>query len=128
MRSKALHVNARHHLQKSRILLVDDNDLNREIAITLLEDEGLTVEYAVDGCEAVEKIMNSPAGHYQLVLMDVQMPVMNGYEATKAIRRLSDPTRAQGAHFGHDRRRLRGRPPEGAAQRHGRPPLQAHRD
>ena len=93
--SKAPHVNARHHLQKSRILLVDDNDLNREIAITLLEDEGLTVEYAVDGCEAVEKIMNSPAGHYQLVLMDVQMPVMNGYEATKAIRRLSDPTRAK---------------------------------
>ena len=93
--SKAPHANARHHLQKSRILLVDDNDLNREIAITLLEDEGLTVEYAVDGCEAVEKIMNSPAGHYQLVLMDVQMPVMNGYEATKAIRRLSDPTRAK---------------------------------
>ena len=93
--SKAPHANARHHLQKSRILLVDDNDLNREIAITLLEDEGLTVEYAVDGCEAVKKIMNSPAGHYQLVLMDVQMPVMNGYEATKAIRRLSDPTRAK---------------------------------
>lgn len=93
--SKAPHANARHHLQKSRILLVDDNDLNREIAITLLEDEGLAVEYAIDGCEAVEKIMNSPAGHYQLVLMDVQMPVMNGYEATKAIRRLSDPTRAK---------------------------------
>ena len=80
---------------RCRILLVDDNDLNREIAITLLEDEGFTVECAVNGCEAVEKIMDAPSGHYQLVLMDVQMPVMNGYEATKAIRRLNDPTRAQ---------------------------------
>ena len=93
--AKTQHVDPSHRLRHSRILLVDDNDLNREIAITLLEDEGFTVECAVNGCEAVEKIMDAPSGHYQLVLMDVQMPVMNGYEATKAIRRLNDPTRAQ---------------------------------
>ena len=93
--AKTQHVDPSHRLRHSRILLVDDNDLNREIAITLLEDEGFTVEYAVNGCEAVEKIMDAPSGHYQLVLMDVLMPVMNGYEATKAIRRLNDPTRAQ---------------------------------
>ena len=77
------------HLRDKRILLVDDNDLNREIAITLLEDEGFTVEYAVNGCEAVEKIMDAPSGHYQLVLMDVQMPVMNGHAAAQAIRALA---------------------------------------
>ena len=93
--AKTQHVDPSHRLRHSRILLVDDNDLNREIAITLLEDEGFTVEYAVNGCEAVEKIMDAPSGHYQLVLMDVQMPVMDGYEATKAIRHLNDPTRAQ---------------------------------
>ena len=93
--AKTQHVDPSHRLRHSRILLVDDNDLNREIAITLLEGEGFTVECAVNGCEAVEKIMDAPSGHYQLVLMDVQMPVMNGYEATKAIRRLNDPTRAQ---------------------------------
>ena len=84
--AKTQHVDPSHRLRHSRILLVDDNDLNREIAITLLEDEGFTVEYAVNGCEAVEKIMDAPSGHYQLVLMDVQMPVMNGYDATRRIR------------------------------------------
>ena len=71
---------------------MDDNDLNREIAITLLGGRGASPwNTPSNGCEAVEKIMDAPSGHYQLVLMDVQMPVMNGYEATKAIRRLSDP-------------------------------------
>ncbi len=92
--AKTAHVDPRHRLRNSRILLVDDNDLNREIAITLLEDEGFIVEYAVNGCEAVEKLMDAPSGHFELVLMDVQMPVMNGYDATKAIRRLNDPARA----------------------------------
>ena len=77
-------------MRGSTLLLVDDNDLNREIAITLLEDEGFSVEYAVNGREAVDKLKASGADHFQLVLMDVQMPVMNGYEATRAIRALDD--------------------------------------
>lgn len=86
---KAAHAHS-HSVRGSRILLVDDNDLNREIAITLLEDEGLTVEYAVNGQEAVDRLRASGADYFQLVLMDVQMPVMNGYEATRAIRNLDD--------------------------------------
>ena len=77
-------------MRGSRILLVDDNDLNREIAITLLEDEGFVVEYAVDGQQAVDALREAGPDHFQLVLMDVQMPVMNGYEATKVIRRFED--------------------------------------
>lgn len=87
---KTSHAHTHHRMHGSHILLVDDNDLNREIAITLLEDEGFTVEYAVNGQEAVDKLRSSGADHFQLVLMDVQMPVMNGYEATRAIRRLDD--------------------------------------
>ena len=84
---------------------MDDNDLNREIAITLLEDEGFTVEYAVNGCEAVEKIMDAPSGHYQLVLMDVQMPVMNATRPpSHPSPERSDPR--AGAHPRHDRGRL----------------------
>ena len=77
-------------MRGSRILLVYDKDMKREIAITLLEDEGFTVEYAVDGQEAVSKLTTSGADYFQLVLMDVQMPVMNGYEATRTIRHLDD--------------------------------------
>ncbi|WP_302962077.1 ATP-binding protein [uncultured Adlercreutzia sp.] len=87
---KTSHTHTHHRMHGSHILLVDDNDLNREIAITLLEDEGFTVEYAVNGQEAVDKLKSSGADHFQLVLMDVQMPVMNGYEATRAIRHLDD--------------------------------------
>ena len=74
----------------TRILLVDDNFLNREIAVTLLEDEGFTVESCADGKQAIEKLTSAGAGYFQLVLMDVQMPVMNGYEATQAIRQMED--------------------------------------
>ncbi len=71
------------------VLLVEDNELNREIAKTLLEEEGLVIHEAEDGDVAVEMVRNSQ-GKYDFVLMDIQMPRMNGYEATRAIRRLED--------------------------------------
>lgn len=74
-----------------RILLVDDNELNLEIAEELLEMTGLTVEKATNGLEAVEKFRNSGHGFYKLIFMDIQMPVMNGYEATETIRKLERP-------------------------------------
>lgn len=69
-----------------RILLVEDNELNREIAEVILEEAGFSIEFAPDGTDAVSMVENSAEGYYDAVLMDVQMPVMNGYEATKAIR------------------------------------------
>ena len=77
-----------------RILLVEDNELNSEIAAEILTEYGFQVDTAGNGAEAVEKVKNSMPGDYDLVLMDVQMPVMNGYEATEQIRSLDDPTLA----------------------------------
>ena len=77
------------------ILLVEDNELNREIAEELLKQYGFLVDIAENGAEAVEKVKNSAPGTYDLVLMDIQMPVMNGYEATEQIRALEDPALAQ---------------------------------
>ncbi|XCP83515.1 ATP-binding protein [Roseburia hominis] len=74
-----------------RILLVEDNELNMEIAQTILEDVGFETESAENGQIAVDMVKRSPRGYYELVLMDIQMPVMNGYEAAKAIRSLEDP-------------------------------------
>ena len=70
---------------------MEDNELNKEIAVELLNEYGFQVDTAENGAEAVEKVKNSAPGEYDLVLMDVQMPVMNGYEATEQIRALDDP-------------------------------------
>ena len=72
-----------------RLLLVEDNELNREIAELILQEAGFTVESVPDGTDAVSAIEKSEEGYYDAVLMDVQMPVMNGYEATKAIRAMN---------------------------------------
>ena len=76
------------------ILLVEDNELNSEIAVEILNEYGFLVDTAENGADAVEKVKNSKPGNYDLVLMDVQMPVMNGYEATKQIRALDNPALA----------------------------------
>lgn len=78
------------NLSDCRILLVEDNELNQEIAVAILEDEGYTVEVASNGQIAVDMISKSSPGYYKVVLMDIQMPVMNGYEATEAIRKLEN--------------------------------------
>ena len=76
------------------VLLVEDNELNSEIMVEILNEYGFVVDTAENGAEAVEKVKNATPGDYDLVLMDVQMPVMNGYEATRQIRALPDPALA----------------------------------
>lgn len=75
-----------HAIDGMRVLLVEDNDLNREIAQTLLEDEGVAVTCAADGQEAVDVFKSRPAGSFDAILMDIMIPVMDGYEATRGIR------------------------------------------
>ena len=82
--------NKRPDFHTGRILLAEDNELNQEIAEAILGDAGFEVEIAENGQIAVEMLSRSKHGYYQLVLMDVQMPVMNGYEATREIRALED--------------------------------------
>ena len=81
-------------LRGTRILLTEDNDLNAEIATELLQEEGCTVDRAKDGVECVDMLEKAANGTYQLILMDIQMPVMNGYDAARKIRRLDDPQKA----------------------------------
>ena len=78
----------------TRILLTEDNDLNAEIAVELLREEGCTVDRAKDGVECVDMLEKAANGTYQMILMDIQMPVMNGYDAAKKIRRMDDPQKA----------------------------------
>ena len=77
-----------------KILLAEDNDLNAEIATELLQEEGCTVDRAKDGVECVDMLEKAANGTYQLILMDIQMPVMNGYDAAKKIRRMDDSPKA----------------------------------
>lgn len=77
-----------------RVLLTDDVDINREIGMAILEMYGFTVEEACDGEDALEKIVHAPDNYYDIILLDIQMPKLNGYETAKAIRNLSDEKKA----------------------------------
>ncbi|MDO4502848.1 MAG: ATP-binding protein [Coriobacteriia bacterium] len=81
-------------LQGRRVLLAEDNELNAEIALAILEDIGLVVDHVEDGQQCLDRVKSEPAGTYDLILMDVQMPVMSGYEATRALRALDDGAKA----------------------------------
>ena len=73
-----------------RVLIVEDNELNREITSELLKDEGFLIEEAANGVEAIDKVIHSRSGYFDLILMDIQMPVMDGYKATREIRRMKE--------------------------------------
>lgn len=81
-------------LKGIRILLAEDNDLNAEIAVTLLSEVGFTVERAANGVECMEMLKDRPAGYYSIILMDIQMPVLDGYNATSNIRLMDDKAKA----------------------------------
>ena len=78
------------YFRGKRVLIVEDNELNREITSELLKDEGFLIEEATNGVEAIDKVIHSRSGYFDLILMDVQMPVMDGYKATREIRRMKE--------------------------------------
>ena len=77
--------------QGKKILLVEDNELNQEIAVEILQEVGFSVDVVDDGAVAVERMREAEPGQYDLILMDILMPVMDGYEATKQTRALENP-------------------------------------
>lgn len=88
-------VESQKHFAGHRLLLTEDNELNAEIAMEILSEAGFEVDHAENGQICVEMLQQAAPGYYDVVLMDVQMPVMNGYEATRQIRKLEDPAKAR---------------------------------